>query len=451
VRLFSLLTKNFVLSRNVYFVRGANRGAIYDLNSGKIYSIDSVGAHILDFVIKEGLTLLKAAYVLPTIKFGVVIGFLNTLVNQGLGKWERKDVSLLGEKIDLDFSSFRSNKLNSIIFELTRRCNLHCIHCLVESAHEINNEELQTADWKRLIDEAYALGCRNIGFGGGEPLLIKEFPKLIAYAQEKGLHVDIFTNATLFRPTLLNVLKSTRIHVSLYGPSKDIHDRITRVPGSFLATVKAIEKLKAHGAQLWISMAVMEENKDYVEETEEFVKKSLNIDKFSAALILPIGRGCSNPLTFETFIHKMMPQQILSPKLLKAITQGKIKCVCFRDKPAFPLIDRDTWVRLHSGTCWSNGLYITSTGDILPCSAARQMILGNVRQPGSLKSVVLSEAVQHLWGLTKDCVLVCRDCEYRYACIDCWVMVSKETGSIYNKPPWCTYDPYAGEWRSTYS
>src|SRR5579859_7773995 len=74
-----------------------------------------------------------------------------------------------------------------LLAELTYRCPLHCPYC--SNPVELANisSELTTEEWKRVIDEASNLGVLHILFSGGEPLLRKDLPELVAAARNAGL------------------------------------------------------------------------------------------------------------------------------------------------------------------------------------------------------------------------------------------------------------------------
>ena len=77
--------------------------------------------------------------------------------------------------------------------------------------------------------------------------------------------------------------------------------------------------------------------------------------------------------------------------------------------------------------------------------------MGNVLREGSLKEI-LEGTVQDIWKITKDDVLVCQDCEYRYVCFDCRPLsegAANGKGDYKSAPyPRCTYDPYEGNWNN---
>lgn len=99
--------------------------------------------------------------------------------------------------------------------------------------------------------------------------------------------------------------------------------------------------------------------------------------------------------------------------------------------------------------CLAGKLTITDTGDVLPCIFSRGKTVGNVLRDGSIETV-LEGQIKDIWKITKDDVLVCQDCEYRYVCFDCRPISEGATqgnGNFETAPyPRCTYNPYEGEW-----
>jgi len=76
----------------------------------------------------------------------------------------------------------------------------------------------------------------------------------------------------------------------------------------------------------------------------------------------------------------------------------------------------------------------------------RDISLGNVLK-NRLKSIIDSQTTKNIMRLNKDCVEVCKDCEYRYCCFDCRPKAKNgSNGNLYAKPPNCHYDPYIGRW-----
>jgi SPASM domain peptide maturase of grasp-with-spasm system len=98
-----------------------------------------------------------------------------------------------------------------------------------------------------------------------------------------------------------------------------------------------------------------------------------------------------------------------------------------------------------SNGCHTGKVGIDADGNIRNCPASRQSF-GVIGQT-PIQGVVLSANFQATWGITKDTLNGCKDCEFRYACTDCRVFIDSPDVKT-AKPSKCTYDPYTGNWRS---
>jgi pyrroloquinoline quinone biosynthesis protein E len=81
----------------------------------------------------------------------------------------------------------------ALLAELTYRCPLHCPYCS-NPVQVTEKGELDTEEWKRVIQEAAALGVLQIGFSGGEPLQRKDLETLVRVAREAGLYTNLITS-----------------------------------------------------------------------------------------------------------------------------------------------------------------------------------------------------------------------------------------------------------------
>src|SRR5215813_1041016 len=83
----------------------------------------------------------------------------------------------------------------SLLAELTHRCPLHCPYCSNPLQLAGAKDELTTDEWKRVINEAAALGALHTGFSGGEPLQRPDLTELVATARETGLYTNLITSS----------------------------------------------------------------------------------------------------------------------------------------------------------------------------------------------------------------------------------------------------------------
>lgn len=125
----------------------------------------------------------------------------------------------------------------------TLACNLNCTFCDTTLRHRPPVDELSTQRWLEIIDEAAEMGVRRVFvLGGGEPLARQDAPTLLRHIKNRGLEGVLTTNGTLMSTELLNQLVETQwdeIHLSIDGPTPEIHDQLRGQAGAFRRTVRA--------------------------------------------------------------------------------------------------------------------------------------------------------------------------------------------------------------------
>ncbi|MGD9096805.1 MAG: radical SAM protein, partial [Desulfobacterales bacterium] len=92
---------------------------------------------------------------------------------------------------------FSEDKKPVVVWNMTRRCNLKCVHCYAQAKDQAFDNELTTAEGKALIDDLARFGSPVMLFSGGEPLMRPDLPEMAEYAVSKGMRAVISTNGTL--------------------------------------------------------------------------------------------------------------------------------------------------------------------------------------------------------------------------------------------------------------
>jgi len=145
--------------------------------------------------------------------------------------------------------SFRETTFypRSVNWEITHRCNLKCIHCLIPLKERgvKKDVELTAEQIKEILYELQNLGTYEILFTGGEPFIRRDFTEIVAFASSMGFRLSINTNATLITDEIINVLKELNIYhltVSVYG-DEETHDKITGVKGSYKLMDENVRKM----------------------------------------------------------------------------------------------------------------------------------------------------------------------------------------------------------------
>jgi len=154
--------------------------------------------------------------------------------------------------------------------DLTDGCNEKCVHCYLpkRGANYLN----KTIALKVLKEFREAQGL-TILVSGGECMLHKDFCEILRYANSLNLNIVVMSNLTLCDEKMVEFLKEIDpqfINVSLYAVTDSIHDSITQVPGSCSKTKSAIDALKNAGVHIRIATPFMRENKNCVDELNQF-------------------------------------------------------------------------------------------------------------------------------------------------------------------------------------
>ncbi len=146
-------------------------------------------------------------------------------------------------------------------FELTARCNMHCVHCYVGSSQ---GRELSTGEVLRILDQLEAQGCLWLLLTGGEPLIRPDFRQIYIHAKKKGFIITLFTNGTTITPTVSQYLAEwppSSVELTLYGLTEQTYERVTGVRGSHKKCMRGIELLMRCGVPLTLKTMVMTENR----------------------------------------------------------------------------------------------------------------------------------------------------------------------------------------------
>ena len=140
-----------------------------------------------------------------------------------------------------------NNQLRLVAWEMTRSCNLNCVHCRASSEHGPYPGELDTKKCLEILDQIAQTGEPIVILTGGEPLLRKDIFDLARHGTQLGLRMVMATNGTLLTPAITEQLSSSgikRVSISLDGASVQRHDQFRKVPGAFKAALEGVELLK---------------------------------------------------------------------------------------------------------------------------------------------------------------------------------------------------------------
>jgi radical SAM protein with 4Fe4S-binding SPASM domain len=176
-----------------------------------------------------------------------------------------------------------SSAISSVMLELTYSCNEMCLHCYNPGATRNKTEkngrgtrkEMTIEEYKKLIDDLDELGVYKITLTGGEPFVKSEVWELLDYISSKNIAIDIFTNGQKIESYIEKLLSyyPRLIGLSLYSGTPEIHDKITRVKGSFNKTINVIQQLSEYGTPTTLKCVVMQPNVSSYFQVKEIAKE----------------------------------------------------------------------------------------------------------------------------------------------------------------------------------
>lgn len=357
-----------------------------------------------------------------------------------------------------------------VIWELTRACQLKCLHCRAEAQHHRHPLELTFEEGKKLIDDIYDMNNPMLVFTGGDPLERPDVFDIAEYAVKKGVRVSMTPSATP------NVTKEAmqkakdvglaRWAFSIDGHCAEVHDHFRGTSGSFDLTMQAINYLNELNMPLQINTVISRYNYPYLDEMAEMVEQ-LGCVMWSVFFLVPTGRGKESdmisPVEHEkvlrwlyqlsktaSFDIKTTAAQhyrrvVIQSKRREKRAQNDQDTILYEDALTSGLINQiDGLGRAPKGVNDGNGfVFISHTGDVLP-SGLLPIKAGNIRQSPLPEIYRESEVFQNLRNPDKY-KGKCGVCEFRHVCGGSRSRAYNVTGDYMESEPYCIYIPKA--WR----
>ena len=148
--------------------------------------------------------------------------------------------------------------------DLTYRCNERCVHCYLD--HD-DHGEMTTAEIKSLLDQMADAGVFFLTISGGEIMMRKDFFEILEHAHARTFSIKLKTNGVLIRKKeaeRIRALGVESVQISVYSHRAEVHDAITKMPGSFRQTIEAVRLLRAVHLHVTMANVLMVQNaKDY--------------------------------------------------------------------------------------------------------------------------------------------------------------------------------------------
>lgn len=380
----------FRLNPECHFIRGDIRGAIYDLITGKIYSLDENEAELISLC--ENNETVNASEEL-----------YKKLRAHHVGDWYRNKVYI--KKLYHGSPSHRFIKgnppeLQRAYLEIGNFCNRNCwfcgiygikrsMGCMGCNKWQDNGKQLPQKRWIELLEELNKLDCREIFLSGGDLTLVWDKTlTILNHARELFEHVSITLHNKSVSTDVIDELNDKADIIIQCDDIKDI--KLGSEDHTYLITKKPEElEIDCDGARSIDNKRIMV---DYIIED---IGNLTNMVK-------------SMHRNISLNVHKFTNNMKYHP-------------------------------------CIGHIITISNNGDIIPCPMMRKHKLGNVKCK-ELYTTLENEdrGIYKFWNLNLDKIDRCRLCEFRYACNDCRALEESLTGRLEGKIL-CGYNPTKGD------
>ncbi|HWR35342.1 MAG TPA: radical SAM protein [Clostridia bacterium] len=393
----------------------------------------------------------------------------------------------------------KEHKPRLIFWEVTKGCNLRCIHCRATATELASPSDLPTSKALDIITEISEFGNPILVLSGGEPLYRPDIFQLARYGTDRGLRVALATNGTLVTKEIARKVVDAgvqRVSISLDGSNAETHDAFRGIPGAFEAAIYGFRNLKELGMSVQINMTIARHNASQLPAVLDMVR-GLGADALHTFLLVPV--GCGVDIANEQMVPPEEYERILNWFYDKAQEGGiELKATCaphyFRvvrqrraeDRkatgygaqaaqsmptsigPVEMTMPGSTGISFipgqpataghhghpggHPGADGMNAVtkgclagtgvcFISHQGEVYPCGYL-PALAGDLRKQSFADIWTNSEVFATLRdddGLKGKCGC----CEFRHVCMGCRARAFAATGDYMASEPFCVYEPKA--------
>jgi len=346
------------------------------------------------------------------------------------------------------------NKVRMIAWEVTRSCNLNCVHCRAASSLGPYSGELSTEKSLKLIDEIAAIASPVIILTGGEPLLRPDIFEIASYGTSKGLRMVMATNGTLVTSAVAQKMIESgikRVSISLDGKDAQSHDVFRQEKGAFDKAMTGIDVLKDAGMEFQINTTITTANLKQIKEILALAK-NIGAAAHHIFLLVPTGRGkdlAGQAITAADYEETLMwfHQESMSCEIqLKATCAPHYFRIMHQNKPKGEKPVKKAGGHFHESTRGCLGgitfCFISHVGQVQPCGYL-ELDCGNVKKKSFAHIWEKSEVFCHLRDDSKYGGK-CGRCEFIKVCGGCRARAYEATGDYLAEEPLCLYQPKIG-------
>ncbi len=375
-----------------------------------------------------------------------------------------------------------------IFWEVTKGCNLRCIHCRATATELSSPLDLPTTNALNLIKQVSQYSLPILVLSGGEPLFRRDIFELARYATECGLRVALATNGTLVSKEIARQIVESgvrRVSISLDGADAETHDAFRGIPGAFDAALQGFRNLKELGMSLQINTTIARHNAHQLPAVLALAK-FIGADALHTFLLVPV--GCGVDIAAEQMVPADEYEQILNwfydraqdgeielkatcaPHYFRVVRQrraaerraGKPTAAPHAIGPTDITMPGSTGMALHphaagghpdgmnamtKGCLAGSGVaFISHQGEVYPCGYL-PVLAGDLRKQSFAEIWENSQVFQQLRD-TRNLKGKCGYCEFRNICMGCRARAYAATGDYLEEEPFCVYQPHSANPRS---
>jgi radical SAM protein with 4Fe4S-binding SPASM domain len=382
-----------------------------------------------------------------------------------------------------------------IFWEVTKGCNLRCIHCRATATELSSPTDLPTAKALDIIDQIVSVSNPILVLSGGEPLYRSDIFQLARYAGDKGLRVALATNGTLVTKEVARMIADSgikRVSISLDGSDAATHDTFRGIPGAFEAALYGFRNLKSVGMSVQINTTIARHNAEQLPRVLELAK-TIGADALHTFLLVPVGCGVDiaddqmvPPEEYERMLNWFYDRSLeggielkatCAPHYFRVVRQRRVADrhaaeAAAKASPVHPdaigptdmLMPGSTGISLrppspppgkHTGhpsghandmNAMTKGClagtgvcFISHEGEVYPCGYL-PAIAGDLRQQ-PFADIWANASVFNQLRDTGNLKGKCGCCEFRNVCMGCRARAFAATGDYLDEEPFCVYEP----------
>ncbi len=384
-----------------------------------------------------------------------------------------------------------------IFWEVTKGCNLRCIHCRATATELMSPADLPTSKALDIISQIAKFGNPILVLSGGEPLYRPDIFELAEYGTSLGLRVALATNGTLVTRDVAEKIKHAgikRVSISLDGSDAATHDSFRGIPGAFDAAVYGLRNLQDVGVSVQINTTIARHNAHQLPEVLDLARR-LGADALHTFLLVPVGCGVDiaaeqmvPPEEYERMLNWFYDQSLTGDIEMKATCAPHYFRVARQRRaadrragkptPDAPIAHHppghigatemtmpgSTGISLkpgggppvgHTGhpgghpgdmNAMTKGClagtgvcFISHEGEVFPCGYL-PAIAGDLRKQ-SFADIWTNSVVFNQLRDDDNLKGKCGCCEFRHVCMGCRARAYAATGDFLAEEPFCVYEP----------